>query len=202
MMETKKGKAMRGITRAWVLAVAAVAVAAPAWAQTELVAGAAGSVQLPVKGRIAARDGNQSMVFKVYDQARGGRLVYQEAQNVAVRGGVYFAMVGSNPGRGASPAAFGSERSLWVEAAAKGRPVGDRHAFRLVREEVGSETPANRGHAGLCFTCGGGYTRFSGSLQHPTEPAGVRVVEYGSACSGQNPVQIADSRPFVCSRAR
>ncbi len=191
---------MRGITRTWVLAVAGVCIAAPAWAQTELSVGAAGSVQLPVKGRIAGRDGNVQMGFKVYDQAAGGRLVYQEAHNVAVRGGVYFAMVGSKPSRGGFTEAFNNERALWVQAAAGGRAVGERQAFRLVRagdRDVTTMTPVRSGFAGLCFTCGGFWPRFGGAFTS----VGNTPIEYGGGCAGANPVQTNDGLPFVCSRA-
>jgi hypothetical protein len=191
----RKGRTMRGITRTWVLAVAAVCIGAPAWAQTELLVGAE-PVQLPAKGRIAVRDGNVQMSFKVYDRAAGGRLVYQEAQSVAVSAGVYFAMVGSKARQGA---ALNSERALWVEATAGGRAVGERQAFRLLREgdfDAGTMTHAQHGFAGLCFTCGGFFPIFTGSFT----PVNNNPTEYGSSCSGSSPVTRTDSRPFVCSR--
>jgi hypothetical protein len=168
---------MRGITRTWLLAVAGVLVASPALAQTELLVGAAGSVQVPVKGRITARDGNLRMIFKAYNQARGGRLIYQEAQTAAVKGGVYFAMIGAKDRAGA----IGSQRAVWVEAAANGRAVGERQAFRLVREtDVGTQTTARQAFAGLCFTCGDIWPRFVGAFRS----TGDQPTEYGSSCSG------------------
>jgi hypothetical protein len=189
---------MRAITRTFAFAVAGVLVASPAWAQTELLVGTE-SVQMPVKGRIAARDGNLRMIFKAYDQARGGRLIYQEAQNVAVRAGVYFAMIGGKDRAGA----INSQRSVYVEAAANGRAVGERQAFKLVRQgdaargDVGTMTHAQHAFAGLCFTCGGFWPRFTGSFT----PVNNNPTEYGSSCSGTSPVTRSDSRPFVCSRA-
>jgi hypothetical protein len=182
---------MRGM-RTCVLTVAALLAAAPlAEAQTELLVGTGRSVQLPVKGRINIPDGEVRLVFKVYNQASEGRLIQQEARTVPVSRGVYFAMIATSA----------LNRAVWVEVDAAGRRLGERQAFRIVTEAEAALEPdafANRGFAGLCFTCGDGLSRFVGSFQDVSG----QPFEYGSSCSGNSPVQTNDSRPFLCSRAR
>ena len=72
---------MRGT--AWISALGLALFAAPVvHAQTVLLADADQAVSLPVKGRIAARDGRVDLTFKVYDRAQGGRLIHSETQRV------------------------------------------------------------------------------------------------------------------------
>ena len=179
---------MRGT--AWISALGLALVAAPVvHAQTVLLADADQAVSLPVKGRIAARDGRVDLTFKVYDRAQGGRLIHSETQRVDVRRGIYFAMVGGRA------AALRSTPQTWVEVSRSGRPVGERQAFEVDSGgDVGVETHIP-GSAAFCFSCGGRWPIFTGAFT--TEQGDP--TEFGGGCA--NPLTVrSDTRPFLCTK--
>ncbi len=190
---------MKGLT--WFLTVALITLAAPlAVAQTELLVATGDAVTLPVKGRIAAGDGNAQLVFRVYDRARAGTLLHAENQVVRISRGIYYTTVGRD-----AAAALGSRRSVWVEVAAASaprRPLGERQAFTLTREgqpSLAGTEPSTETHvpgaAALCFSCGGRWPIHTGSLINQSGG----VVEYGGSCT--NPFAFnSDTNPFLCTR--
>jgi hypothetical protein len=182
---------MRGNLALGVGLLLVVLMASIGEAQTIVMGTDAEGVQLPVKGRIDARDGNTQLNFKVYNAARGGTVVYSESRQVAVKRGIYFAVVG---GRGL-PLAAG--RSLWVQVStATGRAVGGRQAFTAASSsDVGAAT-AQKGASTYCFTCGGEWPAFSGFFANDVING---VGERGSACVGRvEPT--SDTLPFLCSQ--
>jgi hypothetical protein len=162
-----------------------------AGAQTIVTGTDADGVLLPVKGRIDARDAKTQLSFRVYNAARGGRVVYSESRQVPIVGGVYFAMVG---GRGLP---LSASRSLWVEVSTgTGRVLGERQAFTAVSSSDVGAAVAQKSASTYCFTCGGEWPAFSGAFANDIIGG---VAERGSTCVGRIEIT-SDTFPFLCSQ--
>jgi hypothetical protein len=180
---------MKRITASIVAFGVVALVASAAQAQTVMRLATGETVRLPVKGVLRV-NGPVSLTFRVYDRATGGRLIYQETQRVNVQRGVYFAMVGQRPG-GLS-AALARTPLLWVEAVRNGRALGPRQSFSGYR--IGTQAITLR-FASICFTCGGGWPVFAGSIRSQ----GDTPTERGGSCSGGLAAR-SDSSPFLCTQ--
>lgn len=82
--------------------------------------------------------------------------------------------------------------ALVMPATSQAAEVSDLTAMRA----AGKAAPdaKHRPRCSACFTCGGSFPVFSGSLRVPSPS---RVVERGSQCSG-SPRTLTDSIPYIC----
>ena len=71
-----------------------MALALPALAQNNFKISVQGTLKDP--NGLAVDDGQQSITFRLYDQAQGGNVVHEETADVQVRGGVYSYLLGTN----------------------------------------------------------------------------------------------------------
>jgi hypothetical protein len=181
---------MKRITASFITFGVVALAASAVQAQTTLRVARGEAAQLPVKGVLAKVNGNVPLTFRVYDRASGGRLIHQESQRVGVQKGVYFAMVGQRAG-GLS-AELARTPLLWVEVVKEGRILGPRQSFTVNR--VGTQS-IGLFFASICFTCGGAWPVFAGSIRS----VGDTPTERGSSCSGALQAR-SDGSPFLCTQ--
>ena len=81
--------------------------------------------------------------------------------------------------------------ALMMPATSQAAALTDKAAAAATK---GVDISKHRPRCSACFTCGGSFPVFSGSLRVPSPSL---VVERGSRCSG-SPRTIQDSIPFIC----
>ena len=80
--------------------------------------------------------------------------------------------------------------ALMMPATSQAAALTDKAAAATKGVDISKHRP----RCSACFTCGGSFPVFSGSLRVPSPSL---VVERGSRCSG-SPRTIQDSIPFIC----
>src|SRR5262245_21684898 len=166
--------------------------------------------QIPFKTVVrGVNEGTVEVVLTVFSGKRGRDRLFEERQAVQVENGIVFAMVGQRTPGGVPAEVFQNNR-VWIEmalASAPQEPVGTRVESTIrtgaIRDGAQTEVLVNVPvDDSLCFTCGGAWPRFSGSLAQVgcTSLFLSRCpVERGSACGGLLVTRV-DTRPFLCSR--
>jgi hypothetical protein len=149
---------------------------------------------LPFKG-VMAKDGEVELILRLYDRDHGGTKLFEDTALVDVSNGVYVAYAD------VPSAILARYPTVWMEAARATAPsaaIGARTPFAMKRSgEVQQEAfCSGAGCASLCFTCGGEFTIYAGTIPLPS---GSMPTERGAACSGAL-TSMADTAPFLCTK--
>jgi hypothetical protein len=171
---------------------------------------AEGQRQIPFKTVVqGVKDGTVEVVLTVFSARRGGDRLFEEKQTVQVENGILFTMIGERTPGGVPAEVFQNNR-VWIEmalASAPQAPVGTRMASTIragaIRDGAQTEVLVNVPvDDTLCFTCGGAWPVFNGSLNQAgcsSVNTGACPTERGSLCGGGH-LRRVDTRPFLCSR--
>lgn len=150
--------------------------------------------RLPFKGWLDKEDAQVEVILKVYDQEKGGTMLFETKQAVVVTQGMYVTFV-------EVPSEIISKHpTVWLEAARVTAPdlaLGERISFVAPTRTTQAFTcDFPNGCASLCSTCGGAYPHFRGSI--PTR-LGVAPFIRGLNCGGDI-VPRNDVEPFLCTQ--
>ena len=139
--------------------------------------------------------GTIELVFRIFDQAKNGSKLFEESQNVPISGDNLYTNIGSATAGGIPAATLQNHQRIWVEYARTSVPelsLENRFSFTLSR---GSGQPISFSvDPSVCFTCGGGWPVYGGTL-----PTASGASERGSSCSGSISSS-TDKFPFLCGR--
>jgi hypothetical protein len=145
-------------------------------------------------GLIAAH-GDVELILRLYDRADGGTKLFEETALVEVSQGTYLAFV-AVPSR-----ILAGQTTVWMEVARETRTslrIAERQAFALKRadNQVLATSCPSGGCASLCYTCGGDYPFYNGTI---ALPSGSMPTERGGSCA--QPLEaMADVSPFLCTQ--
>jgi|SRR3954447_7925036 hypothetical protein len=169
------------------------------------------SISIPFKARVPASEAvnGQELIFRVFDQQTGGTQLFEERQTAHVADGSYLVLIGTQTPGGIPANILASHSTLWIEVSGgttSSTSSTARTAFTLRRSASAQSNSANPSYYGdryhnvsLCYTCGGYYPVYSGSIR---VPSGYLPNELGEYCGGSyrdgGPYG-NDTHPYLCS---
>lgn len=148
----------------------------------------AAQAQQTFKAQAPKREGEVTLIFRVYDQAVGGNKLSEEVQTVQVKNGMVEATI-------TAPVTNEAKAILWVEMSNVSSPdvvIGNRG---ILPPNQASVSGIGLQPAAICYTCGGAWPSYQGTV-----PTASAATEYGPGCGGGLTTAYSDTFPYLCTK--
>jgi hypothetical protein len=139
--------------------------------------------------------GKVQLVFRIYGEAQNGSPLFEETQAVPISGDNLYAEIGAATAGGVPAAMLQNRQRIWVEYARTSAPeLSLENRFSFTLRSSGNQPIQFSVDPSVCFTCGGAWPVYGGTL-----PTASGASERGGSCSGSI-VASTDRFPFLCGR--